>query len=76
MHRTAPIHDAAMAGNSSRVRELVERQVADATVLDGGGQVANGEESDEEDFDDGEVPMAPVHYAAMCECVAWDGLGL
>lgn len=63
----APIHDATMTGNSSRVRELVERQGADAAALDGNGQVANGEESEDEDYDDGEVSMAPVHYAAMFE---------
>jgi hypothetical protein len=65
----APIHEAAKHGNLSSVRQLVERQGVDATELDGNGQVDNGQDdSDEEGMDDdGDVPLAPAHYAAMCE---------
>lgn len=58
----APIHEAAKHGNLSSVRQLVEREGVDATALDGNGQDdSDGEETD----DDGDVPCAPAHYAAM-----------
>jgi hypothetical protein len=63
----APTHEAAMHGNLSKLRDLVERQGKDATALDGEAPQGADSDSDEWEGDEEDVPMAPAHYAAQHE---------